>query len=333
MFIDKVKSYVRAGDGGKGCASLRHSRLRRFRVPDGGDGGRGGDIIIKVDSNLKGLLDFRYRQHFKARSGACGGSNKKKGKNGTPHILKVPRGTIIRDLGSGYVILRDLTNSDEEVVIAKGGEGGSGNSGRRVATQGEVGEVKELELELKLIADVGIIGFPNSGKSTLISNISNARPKIASYPFTTLAPVLGVVTFDDYRDIVICEVPGLIEDAHLGKGLGHSFLRHIERTKILVHLIDMAPPRDRDPFSDYKSLNRELKLYNPRLTETTQILAANKMDLPQAEANLKAFRSKVNKRVHPISAVSGEGLEELVMAIKGCFYEGEVFQGRKENSS
>ncbi len=329
MFVDRVKIYVKAGSGGKGCASFRHKRRKRIKVPDGGGGGDGGDVVIRADPNLKSLLDFRYRQHFKASSGGTGGSNDKKGKNGEPCIVKVPGGTQISDAKTGYLI-RDLIKADEEVIVAKGGKGGQGNKGRKVATQGEAGQERVLDLELKLIADVGIIGFPNSGKSTLIRRISNARPRVASYPFTTLAPVLGTVRSNDYEDIVVCEVPGLIEGAHLGRGLGHSFLRHIERTKILVHLVDMAPPDARDPIEDYRSLNRELELYDPGVIGKVQILAVNKMDLPQAVANLSAFGSKVKKKVYPISALSGQGLEELVRALYEELKKG-TFKGYKES--
>ncbi len=329
MFVDKVKIYVKAGSGGKGCASFRHNRRRRIKVPDGGDGGDGGNVVIRIDPNLKSLLDFRYRQHFKASSGGIGGSNSKKGKSGVPYIIKVPGGTQTSDAKTGYLI-RDLIKADEEVIVAKGGKGGRGNRGRKVTTQGEAGQVRELSLELKLIADVGIIGFPNSGKSTLIRCISNARPRVASYPFTTLAPVLGVVTSNDYGDIVVCEVPGLIEGAHRGRGLGHSFLRHIERTKILVHLVDMAPPDARDPIEDYRSLTRELEIYNPRLIEKVQILGANKMDLPGADANLRALSSKVKEKVCPISALSGQGLEELVRALYEELKKGTL-KGYKES--
>lgn len=314
MFVDTAKIHVKAGKGGDGCHSLHKDRYARHAVPNGGPGGGGGDVVIKVNENIHTLLDFQYRQHFKASKGSNGSSNNKKGKEGEDCVIEVPPGTIVRDLGGG-LILRDLTELQGEFVVAKGGEGGRGNTSRKPATEGLPGEERGLFLELKLIADCGIIGFPNSGKSTLISKISEAKPKIASYPFTTKEPVLGIVKYDEGRSFKVADIPGLIEGAHRGRGLGDKFLRHIERTRILIHLVDMAGVEGRDPVCDYQSLNKELKEYSSHVEKKPQIIAANKMDLAAAEENLKKFRAKVKKEVIPISAMTGGGLEMLVSEV------------------
>ncbi|OGW85815.1 MAG: hypothetical protein A2987_05970 [Omnitrophica bacterium RIFCSPLOWO2_01_FULL_45_10] len=314
-FIDEVKVYVRAGDGGDGCNSIYRDRFNRQGRPDGGDGGRGGDIIFESDVNIQTLLDFQYRQHLKAESGAHGGSNHKNGRRGEDLHIKVPPGTVIKDAKTGLT-LRDLTVAGESVVAAKGGEGGRGNSRNRPREKGSPGEEKTLALELKLIADVGIVGFPNAGKSTLISKVSAARPKIANYPFTTKEPMLGVVKVHEGRTFVMADIPGLIEGAHEGRGLGHRFLRHIERTKVLVHLIDIAGVDARDPSSDYVALNNELASYSKELKAKPQITALNKIDLPSAKINLERFKEKFRRlKVYPVSAVTGEGLKELITAI------------------
>ena len=318
MLIDQAKIYVKAGDGGNGCTSFYRDRSVCKGRPNGGDGGDGGDIIFRVDNNTRTLLDFQYKRHFKAPTGSHGSSNNKKGKSGADFYIRVPPGTIIMDVATGFV-LRDLKDAGEEVRIAVGGRGGSGNSKKRLATRGEKGEEKKLELELKLIADVGIIGYPNVGKSTLISHISRAKSKIANYPFTTKTPVLGMVRMHDW-DLTFADMPGLIEDAHKGRGLGDEFLRHIERTKILLHMVDMAERERRDAFGDYESINRELRLYAKHLAEKTQVVACNKMDLPQARGNLDKFRKKIDKKVFPISAITGEGVKELLDEIqKNCY--------------
>ena len=310
MLIDQARIHVKAGDGGKGCTSFYRDRQVRKGKPTGGDGGKGGNIIFKVDKNIRTLLDFQYNRHFKAGRGGHGGSNNKNGKSGDDFYIRIPPGTIIRDVGSG-LLLRDLTVSGDEVVIARGGSGGKGNSKKRDATPGEQGEEKEISLELKLIADVGIIGYPNVGKSTLISRISSAKSKIANYPFTTKEPILGIVKMFD-GNVAFADMPGLIEGAHSGRGLGDRFLRHIERTRILLHMVDMAAVEGRDPCEDYLSLKNELKLYGHNVARKAEILACNKMDLPEAKGNFIKFKKKVDREIFPISAVSGEGVKELL---------------------
>ncbi len=315
MFIDRVKIFVKAGNGGIGCNSFSYGRTRIVKIPTGGDAGRGGDIIIRVGKGISTLLDFRYRKHFKARSGGPGGSNDKRGGDAAPQIVKVPAGTLILDLKTG-LLLRDLVELNDEVIAARGGKGGKGSIRRNPATKGEPGEERNLLLELKLIADIGIVGFPNSGKSTLISRISKARPKTASYPFTTLEPVLGILNCGDSKHIVVCDIPGLIEGAHQGRGLGHYFLRHTERTRALVHLVDMSAEGD-EPFKNYSSLNKELGLHNPLLLNKPQIVVANKMDLEKSKDNFNKFKSRIDKQACPISALTGQGLDKLITAICG----------------
>jgi len=314
MFVDTAKIHIKAGDGGKGCQSLYKDRYSRYAVPNGGAGGKGGNVVIKVNENIHTLLDFQYRQHFKANKGENGSSNNRKGKDGADCVIEVPPGTIVKDFAAG-ITLRDLTKPGEEVLIAKGGEGGRGNASKKPATEGKPGEEMILLLELKLIADCGIIGFPNAGKSTLISKISKARPKIASYPFTTKEPVLGIVEYRPDYLFKVADIPGLIEGAHRGKGLGDKFLRHIERTRLLIHIIDMAGVDGRDPVSDYQSLNEELKQYGRHLEKRAQIIVANKIDITGAADNLREFKDKVKKDIFPVSALTGEGLEGLVEAI------------------
>ena len=315
MFIDEARIFVKAGDGGDGCNSLYRDRVNRVGSPDGGPGGHGGSIIFEADSNIHTLLDFQFRQHFTADSGLHGSSNHKKGAMGKDLHIKVPAGTIIRDYNNG-LLLRDLAHVGDSVIIAKGGEGGRPNSRGREAQKGGKGEEKTVALELKLIAEVGIIGYPNAGKSTLISKISSARPKIASYPFTTKEPVLGMVKIYDNFSVLVADIPGLIEGAHEGRGLGHKFLRHVERTKVLLHVIDVAATDCRDPYSDYTKLNKELKAYSKLLAKKPQIIALNKIDCPQAAENIKAFKKKMKaKKFLKISALTGEGLKELVQEI------------------
>jgi GTP-binding protein len=314
MFIDHAEIYVKAGDGGDGCQSFSREKLQRYKRPDGGDGGKGGDVIIKADNNVQTLVDFYYHKHFKAEPGSNGSSNHKRGREGKELLIRVPVGTLVKDRDEDITYC-DLAEPGRSVVIVKGGEGGRGNSRQREALPGKDGEEKNLVLELKLVADVGIIGYPNVGKSSLISRISNAKPKIADYPFTTKTPVLGVVRLGPERSFVVCDIPGLIEGAHAGRGLGDEFLRHVERTKLLLHMIDMATVEKRDPVQDLKSIDRELGLYNPALLKRQQIIAANKMDLPDALENLKFFKKKVKKQVYPISCVTGEGIKELLEAM------------------
>lgn len=313
MFIDQAKIYVRAGKGGKGCQSFYRDKYTRKGIPDGGDGGRGADIIIRADRNLYTLLDFQYNRHFYGLDGAHGSGKNKKGKGAPSIIIRVPVGTSIKDTKSNCV-LRDLKQDNEEVIVAVGGKGGLGNRHSQEVSSGEPGEEKELLLDLKLIAEVGVVGFPNVGKSTLISHISNAHPKIAAYPFTTKTPVLGVVRYND-KTFVIADIPGLIEGSSAGRGLGDKFLRHIERTKLLIHLVDMSGFEARDPLEDYKKINKELKNYSPEVYKKPQIIAANKMDLETAGHNLARFRKSVKKKVYPISALKKQGLEELIEAV------------------
>lgn len=313
MFVDESRIFVKAGDGGGGCASFEKIRGKKYGRPNGGDGGRGGNIIFVADNNRQTLIEFRYNKHFKASSGKHGGSNNKKGEDGKDCLIKVPPGTIIKDTELDEV-LRDLQKSGEEVIIAKGGAGGRGNSKKSDATPGEEGEAKELYLELKLVADVGIIGYPNAGKSTLLSRITRAKPRIANFPFTTKSPILGVAQVGDFS-FVVADIPGLIEGAHAGRGLGDRFLRHIERTRLLVHLIDMAIIDEGDPNSIFDKLNKELELYSSELNRKTQIVAANKMDMPPAKEVIKKFKVKGARKVYQISALTGEGLDELLKAI------------------
>jgi len=313
VFIDQAKIFVKAGDGGRGCQSLYRDKYTRRGIPDGGDGGRGTDIIIKADRNLYTLLDFKYKRHFCGDHGSHGSGKKKKGKDASDVIILVPPGTVIRDVKTGCV-LRDLDRDQEEVVVARGGGGGLGNRHHREAEAGEPGEEREILLDLKLIAEAGVVGFPNVGKSTLISNISNAHPKIAAYPFTTKAPVLGVVR-PHHKTFVIADIPGLIEGSSTGRGLGDKFLRHVERTKVIIHLIDMAGFEGRDPIEDYKIINKELTYYSKEVFKKPQIIAANKMDLEGAQENLERFKKAVKKHVYPISALKKQGLEELIEAV------------------
>lgn len=314
MFIDSVKIYLKAGCGGKGCQSFYHSKYSRYGIPNGGNGGAGADIIITADKRLHTLLDFKYRPEFNACPGAHGSGNKKTGKGAAALVIRVPCGTLVKDAVT-QCVLRDLDVDGKSVIMAKGGRGGWGNHCRRQATEGEAGEEKTLILDLKLIADVGLVGFPNSGKSTLISAISSAHPKVAAYPFTTKEPALGVVEADGFS-FTVADIPGLIEDSHQGRGLGDKFLRHIERTKILVHIIDMAGVDARSPVDDFKAINRELGLYSSEIAAKKQILAANKMDLAPAAENFRRFKAKVKKKIYPISALEKQGLEGLIEAIR-----------------
>ena len=313
MLIDSAKITVKAGDGGRGCQCFYRDKYNRKGIPDGGDGGRGADIIVRADRNLYTLLDFKYQRHFTGKHGAHGSGKNKKGKDASPVIIQVPVGTTIIDTASNS-LLRDLDKDEQEVIVAYGGRGGSGNQHHKEVTGGQPGEEKELFLDLKLIADAGVVGFPNAGKSTLISAISNAHPKVASYPFTTTSAVLGVVR-SQHKDFVVADIPGLIEGSSHGRGLGDKFLRHVERTKILLHLVDMAGFEGRDPLEDYKAINKELKDYSQEVFKKKQLIVANKMDLEGARKNLARFKRSVKKKVYPISALKKEGLEELVEAI------------------
>lgn len=309
MFIDRVKTLVRGGNGGNGCASFYSDKMTRYKRPDGGNGGDGGNVILRASRNVYTLLDFKYRQEFIASSGKHGSSKRKRGRDGEDVVILVPIGTQIFEETS-QCLLEDLDSDNKEVVVVKGGRGGCGNHVRKEAHPGQQGERRALVLDLKLIADVGVIGFPNAGKSTLISKLSSARPRIAAYPFTTKEPVLGVVNRGD-DNFTIVDIPGLIEGAHQGRGLGDKFLRHVERTKILVHLIDMSGIDGRDPLGGYEILNRELAFYSKEVAKKVQILVANKMDLESAGENLKRFRSKIKNNIIEISAKENINLNIL----------------------
>lgn len=313
MFVDQAKIYVKGGCGGKGCRSFYRDKYTRRGIPDGGDGGRGADIVIRADRNLHTLLDFQYKRHFYGLDGAHGSGKNKQGKDAPTLIIRVPVGTAVKDIKTDC-LLRDLEQDGAQFIVAKGGRGGLGNQHRQEVTAADPGEEKELLLDLKLIADVGVVGFPNAGKSTLISHISNAHPKIAAYPFTTKAPVLGVVKSGE-QAFVVADIPGLIQGSSQGRGLGDKFLRHLERTKVLIHLIDMAGFEGRDPREDYKTINRELKNYSRLLSQKPQLIAANKMDLEGASVNLERFKRAVKKKVYPISALKKQGLEDLIDAV------------------
>lgn len=324
MFVDKVKVYVKGGDGGNGQVAFRREKYVPYGGPAGGDGGRGGDVIFQVDEGLRTLMDFRYQKHFKADRGENGRPKSQHGANAEPKVVKVPPGTVVRDADTGE-LLADLTRHGQQAVIVKGGRGGRGNirfatpvnPAPEIAENGEPGEERWVDLELKLLADVGLVGYPSVGKSTLLSVVSAARPKIGAYHFTTIVPNLGVVQVDDGRSFVMADLPGLIEGAHQGIGLGHQFLRHVERTKVLVHVIDMAGSEGRDPYEDWKQINEEIKLYRQDLEHRPQIVAANKMDLPDAEEYLELFKEQVGPDVpiYPISAATRQGLRELLFAV------------------
>lgn len=323
MFYDYAKVYVKSGDGGNGIVAFRREKYVPMGGPSGGDGGKGGDIVLVGDSGLKTLQDFKYKQHYKASRGNHGKSKTMHGANAADLRLMVPLGTIVKD-DEGR-ILADITKDGQEVVVIKGGRGGRGNArfatarqkAPNIAEKGEPGKEKVLIFELKLLADAGLVGMPNAGKSTFISKVSAAKPKIADYPFTTLVPNLGVVEMSDGNVFVVADLPGLVEGAAAGAGLGHRFLRHVERNRLLLHLLDMSPPlegEDKDPFRDYTIINRELSLYKEALSQRPQIIVANKMDMPGAQEQLAEFEKKLgtNEQIFQISALTGQGLEELL---------------------
>jgi len=325
MFVDEVEVFVRAGEGGRGCVSFRREKYVPRGGPDGGDGGRGGSVILEADEGLTTLLDFRYRRHYTARRGVHGQGSDKHGANAPHLILRVPVGTVVRDR-DGDLLLGDLTAPGQRLVVAAGGRGGRGNArfataihrAPRHAEPGGPAEERWLRLELKLLADVGIVGFPNAGKSTLVSRLSAARPKIAAYPFTTLVPTLGLVRVDEERSFVIADVPGLIPGAAEGKGLGLRFLRHLERTRLLVHLLDLDPGTGRDPVTDWEEIQAELVRYSPHLAVRPQIVAANKIDLEGTAPRLRRVRAFARQRGLPvvsIAARTGAGLADLRRAV------------------
>ena len=324
-FIDEVKIRVIAGDGGRGCVSFRREKFVPRGGPNGGNGGKGGDVIVRADPQLTTLLDLRYQKQYKAGRGEHGLGKDQHGKTGQDRIIKVPVGTIIRAAGTGELI-GDLRESGQQVVVAAGGRGGKGNAhfvssthrSPRFAQPGEPGEDKELEIELRLLADVGIIGLPNAGKSTLIAAISAVRPKIADYPFTTLVPNLGVVGYGEGKSFVVADIPGLIEGAHEGHGLGHKFLRHVTRTSLLIHLLDASNIGEKDPLAEWNTVNRELELFDPELGKKPQIVVANKIDLPAGKNNAKLLGQKLPQGYQPlqsISATTTEGVGALVQYI------------------
>jgi GTP-binding protein len=325
MFADRARIFVRSGKGGDGHVSFRREKYVTNGGPDGGDGGRGGDVIFKVDEGLNTLIDFRNIRKYKAENGEDGGKKNCRGKDGNDIIIKVPEGTVIKEAESGKVIT-DMSGVNREVVLLKGGRGGNGNQHYATSTMqapkyaqpGQPAKELELILELKVIADVGLVGFPNVGKSTFLSRVTNARPKIANYHFTTLNPNLGVVDLDGTKGFVIADIPGLIEGASEGVGLGHEFLRHIERTKVIIHIVDAAGTEGREPIQDIYAINKELEAYNADISSRPQVIAANKLDVmtkEDADAAVAAIKAEFEPKgiqVYPISAVSGQGVKELL---------------------
>lgn len=318
LFVDYAEIFVKGGNGGRGCVSFRREKYVPKGGPDGGDGGKGGDVIIQVDPHMSTLLDFRYKRHYKAENGEHGKGALKYGRNGKDIIINVPAGTIVKDLGAGKIIA-DLTQKDQMVVVAQGGKGGRGNThfkspthqAPRKAEQGIKGEEKKLSLELKLLADVGIVGQPNVGKSTLLSKLSSARPKIADYPFTTLVPNLGIVKIGDHDSFIMADIPGLIEGAHQGKGLGIQFLKHIQRTRLLLYLLDASAD---DVKGEYQTLKKEINLFDPILSKQPELVVLNKIDLLPKVKKIKIGNSKIPTCY--ISALNGEGLKDLLGIIK-----------------
>jgi GTP-binding protein len=323
MFVDVAKIYIKSGDGGNGSASFRREKYIPLGGPDGGDGGDGGDVVFIVDDGMRTLLDFKYRKKHVAKHGENGGTSNMYGRAGEDLIIKVPAGTVIRDAESNKIIA-DLTEIGQKVVVAKGGRGGRGNSKFATSTRqapdfaepGMPGEERWVTLELKLIADIGLIGFPNVGKSTILSMVTGAKPKIANYHFTTLTPNLGVVDIPGINSFVLADIPGLIEGAHEGVGLGIDFLRHVERTRMLIHVIDVSGIEGRDPIEDFEKINEELKLYSEKLPKKPQIVAANKTDITGADENFEKLKSEMDKRnikVFKVSAATNTGLRELML--------------------
>lgn len=355
MFADRAKIYVRSGKGGDGHVSFRREKYVPNGGPDGGDGGRGGDVIFEVDEGLNTLVDFRHIRKYKAGDGEQGGKRNCRGKDGEDIVIRVPQGTVIREAASGQVIV-DMSGDNRRVTLLKGGRGGNGNQHYATSTMqapkyaqpGQPAQELELMLELKVIADVGLVGFPNVGKSTFLSRVTNAKPKIANYHFTTLNPNLGVVDLDGAGGFVIADIPGLIEGASEGAGLGHEFLRHIERTKVIIHIVDAAGTEGRDPVADIYAINRELEAYNPEIAARPQVIAANKIDAiyEGAEADpialIRAEFEPQGIEVFPISAVSGEGVQSLLYKVNEMLqavgeettvFEQEYFpEQRQENS-
>ena len=322
MFIDEAVIKVIAGRGGDGCLAFRREKFIQMGGPWGGNGGHGSNIKFVVDTGLHTLIDLRYMKMIKGDKGENGSGKNQNGKNASDVIIKVPQGTVITDMDTNLIIA-DMKNIGDEVVVAKGGRGGRGNTAFKTqsnpcpdfAENGEPGEERALKIELKLLADVGLVGLPSVGKSTFLSKVSRAKPKIADYHFTTLSPNLGVVKTRDNRSFVIADLPGLIEGASEGAGLGDKFLRHIERTKVIAHIIDMGETEGRDAYDDFVTINKELENFNPKLLKKPMIVIANKMDMPDSEKNLEEFKKKVDCEVYPISAISNDGIEEVLVKL------------------
>ena len=321
-FIDQASLRIKAGDGGHGCIAFLREKFRPKGGPCGGDGGKGGDVILVGNDNLNTLLDVSLSKHYKAKNGQHGKGKNMHGKNGDDIIISVPLGTIIKDSKTKQIIL-DVTKSNERYVVLKGGNGGFGNAryktkvqtAPRIANDGQVGEELEVDLELKVLADVGLVGFPNAGKSTFISKVSNAKPKIADYPFTTLTPNLGIVRYGHFKSFVIADIPGLIEDASKGKGLGSQFLKHIERTRMILHLVDGSPTADTPPDEAYRVIRKELSGYSKVLAEKPELVAANKADVSRSKKGVKALQEECGSDVLELSAVTGKGIKPLAMKL------------------
>ena len=319
MFVDEVEIKVEAGNGGDGCTAFRREKYVEMGGPFGGNGGHGQDIVFKVDTGLHTLLDLRYQKTIKGQKGENGKGKNQHGKSREPLVVKVPQGTVVTDLDTGLIIA-DLSKKDQEAVIARGGRGGRGNTAFKTQTNtapdysenGEMGEEKNLKVEVKMLADVGLVGLPSVGKSTIISCVSKSKPKIAAYHFTTLSPNLGVVKSSDGRSFVMADLPGLIEGASLGEGLGDKFLRHIERTRVIAHVVDMSGSEARDPYEDFVLINKELEAFNEKLMKKPMIVIANKMDIEGAKENLEEFKKKVDCEIYEVSAAQNKGLQKVV---------------------
>lgn len=337
MFRDGARIFVKGGDGGNGATSFRREKYVAQGGPDGGDGGKGGDIIVQVEPGLRTLVDFRWQTRYVAQNGEHGQGATRHGRRGEDLIIKVPPGTSIKDEQTGDY-LADLVHPGDSAVVVRGGQGGRGNARFKTSTRqsprfsekGEPGEERTLLLELRVVTDVGLVGYPNAGKSTLLGRISAARPKVAAYPFTTLSPNLGVVSVGPGQSFVAADIPGLIEGAHAGVGLGHEFLRHVERARVLIHVVDASGLEGRDPVDDWRAINEELRLYRPELAKRPQIVAANKMDLQEARDNWERLSSAVKEAggtVYPISAAAGEGVDDLVYAAWQALQEAPAPEG------
>lgn len=331
MFIDSARIFIKAGNGGNGMVSFHREKYIAAGGPDGGDGGKGGDVIFVVDEGIRTLADFRYKKHYKAESGQNGGSANMSGRSGEDLIIKIPPGTVVKNAETGQIIA-DLIKPGQTFVAAKGGKGGKGNQHFATPTRqipsfakgGDPGEELWVYLEIKLLADVGLIGYPNVGKSTILASVTAAKPRIADYHFTTLEPNLGVVSLENGNSFVLADIPGLIEGAHEGVGLGHSFLKHVERTKLLIHVVDVAGIEGRDPVRDFELINHELEKFNAALAQRPQVVVANKTDLPDAQEKLEAFKMEIESRgykVFAVSAATRQGLRDLMLYVGNLLTE------------